>query len=72
LKVLVKSLLNLISFPPILPNFGGMKIWGLKKIKRNEYSLLPIPFPATQTPKQGNGLSIPSIKNLKQGKGRIL
>ena len=28
LGVLVKKSLNLISFPLIPPNFGGMKIWG--------------------------------------------
>ena len=47
LGVLVKKSLNLISFPPIPPNFGGMKIWGFKEIERNEYSLLLIPFPPT-------------------------
>ena len=47
LGVLVKKLLNLISFPPIPPNLGGMKIWGIKGIERNEYSLLPISFPPT-------------------------
>ena len=39
LEVLVKKSLNLIPFPPISPNFGGMKIWGFKGIERNEYSL---------------------------------
>ena len=32
LGVLVKKSLNLISFPPIPPNFWGMKIWGFKGI----------------------------------------
>ena len=27
LGVLIKKSLNLILFPPIPPNFGGMKIW---------------------------------------------
>ena len=47
LGVLVKKSLNLIQFPPIHPNFGGMKIWDFKGIERNECSLLPIPFPPT-------------------------
>ena len=47
LGVLVKKSLNLIQFPPIPPNFGGMKIWGFKGIERNECSLLPIPFSPT-------------------------
>ena len=45
--VLVKKSLNLISFPPIPSNFGGMKIWGFKEIKRNEcslYSFHSLPF----------------------------
>ena len=45
LGVLIKNLVNLILFPPILPNFGGMKIWDFfKEIKSNECSLLPISF----------------------------
>ena len=47
LEILVKKLLNLISFPPISLKFRGNKIWGLKGIERNEYSLLPILFPLT-------------------------
>ena len=47
LGVLVKKLLNLISFPPITPNFGVMKIWDFKGIERNKYSLLSIPLPPT-------------------------
>ena len=45
--VLVSNSLNLISFPPIPPNFGGIKIWGFKGIEKNECSLLPILFPPT-------------------------
>ena len=33
-------------------------------MEKNECSVLPIPFPLIQTLKQGNGLSIPSIKTL--------
>ena len=47
LGVLVKNSLNLISFPPILHNFDGIKIWGFKGIKRNDCFLLPIPFTST-------------------------
>ena len=47
LGVLVKKSLNLISFPLIPPNFGGMKIWDFKGIERNECSLLPIQFSPT-------------------------
>ena len=47
LGVLVKNSLNQISFIPIPANFKGMKIWIFKRIERNEYSLLPIPFPPT-------------------------
>jgi hypothetical protein len=36
---LVKKSLNLNPFPPIPPNFGGMKIWGLKGIGRNGCSI---------------------------------
>ena len=36
LRVLVKKSLNLILFPPIPPNFGGMKIWDFKGIEKNE------------------------------------
>ena len=36
LGVLVKNSLNLISFPLIPSNFGGMKIWDFKEIERNE------------------------------------
>ena len=46
LRVLVKKLLNLISFPPIPPNFEGMKIWDFKEIERKCLPL-PIPFPIT-------------------------
>ena len=44
LEILVKKLLNLILFPLISPNFGGMKIWDFKEIKRNEY-FLPLKLP---------------------------
>ena len=47
LGVLVKKSLNLISFIPIPPNFGRMKIWGFKGIERNECSLILIPFSPT-------------------------
>ena len=43
LEVLVKNILNLISFPLIPPKFEGMKIWNFKEIE-NECSLLLIPF----------------------------
>ena len=36
LGVLVKISLNKILFPPIPPNFGGMKTWGLKGIGKNK------------------------------------
>ena len=36
LGVLVKNSFNLISFPLIPSNFGGMKIWDFKEIKKNE------------------------------------
>ena len=35
LGILVKKSLNLISFPRILSNFGGMKIWSCKRIEKN-------------------------------------
>ena len=44
LGFLIKKSLNLISFLLIS---GEMKIWDFKGIERNEYSLLPIPFPPT-------------------------
>ena len=63
LGVLVKILLNLISFSPIFSNFlgnenlrkriessqflGGMKIWDSKKIEKNKCFLLLILFPLT-------------------------
>ena len=34
----VKKSLNLNLFPPIPPNFGGIKIWDLEGIGRNECS----------------------------------
>ena len=45
LGVLVKKSLNLILFPQIHLNFGGMKIWDFKGIEKNKCFLLPIPFP---------------------------
>ena len=47
LGVLVKNSLNLILFSPIPLNLKGMKIWGFKRIERNECFLLLIPFPST-------------------------
>jgi hypothetical protein len=46
----VKKSLNLNPFPPIPPNFGGMKIWDLEGIGRNECS---IPFPSLKLPNKG-------------------
>jgi hypothetical protein len=65
LGVLVKISLNKISFPPIPPNFGGMKIWGLEGIGRNECS---IPFPSLKLPNKGMifpFLLIPSYLNFQ-------
>ena len=47
MRVLVKNSLNLILFSPIPLNLKGMKIWGFKRIERNECFLLLIPFPST-------------------------
>jgi hypothetical protein len=66
---LVKKSLNLNPFPPIPPNFGGMKIWGLEGIGRNECS---IPFPSFKLPNKGmvSFPSIPSYLNFQTGERR--
>ena len=62
LKISVKKLLNLILFPLISPNFGGMKIWDFKEIKRNEYSL-PLKLP-------NNEMSFPFFPLKLSNKGK--
>ena len=47
LGVLVKNLLNLISFPLSLPILGRMKIWDFKGIEENDCFLLLISFQCT-------------------------
>ena len=42
--VLIKKIIKSNFIPP---NFGGIKIWGFKKIKNNECYLLLISFPST-------------------------
>jgi hypothetical protein len=69
----VKKSLNLNPFPPIilfLPILGGMKIWGLEGIGRNECS---IPFPSLKLQNKGMIFpfpSIPSYLNFQTGERR--
>ena len=58
LEVLIKKLLNLISLSPIPPNFE-MKIWGFKRIEKNEYSFLRIPFHSFPLKLPNKGMSFP-------------
>ena len=63
---LVKISLNLISFLPISPNFGGienLRFWG-----NREAWVLSYPFHSfsLKLPNKGMDLSIPSIKTPKQ------
>ena len=44
LGILLKKSLNLIPFPHIPPNFGGIKIWGFKGIEEYFKMILSIPF----------------------------
>ena len=62
LEILVKKLLNLILFPLISPNFGGMKIWDFKEIKRNE-NFLPLKLP-------NNEMSFPFFPLKLSNKGK--
>ena len=45
--VMIKILLNSISFLPIPPNLGGMKNWGFEEKWRNWCSFLTISFHST-------------------------
>ena len=60
LEVLVKNLLNLISFSLIPPNFGGIKIWEFWLFGENIEEWV---FPSTHF--------ILSIKTFKQGNKRV-
>ena len=68
LRVLVKKLLNLISFPPILLNFGGIKIWGFKEIERNECHSYQFHFLPLKLSNKRMNFLFPSLKLPNKGR----